>query len=58
MGKLDMDLLFGIVCGIAGIVMLIKGIYDRKTAIRLSGEIRDYSFLYAFCKCESVKLFL
>ncbi len=43
MGKLDMDLLFGIVCGIAGIVWLIKGSYDRKTAIRLPGEIKDYS---------------
>lgn len=43
MGKLDMDLLFGIACGIVGIVWLIKGSYDRKTAIRLPGEIKDYS---------------
>ena len=43
MGKLDMDLLFGIACFVAGILCMIKVIYERKTAIRLQGEISGYS---------------
>ena len=40
---MDRDLLFGIVCIVAGILCLIKVIYERKTAIHLQGVISGYS---------------
>ncbi len=40
---MDRDLLFGIVCFVAGVLCIIKVIYERKTAIRLPGTITGNS---------------